>query len=194
MTKHTTDTTTTICAFLTLPGELRNTIYDYMLDTASYSAQNRIELGDASPPSSALALACRQTFHEYIKLYREARISYFAINTFTLDLNAIDWNAYHCGTIPPAIARIHSRDLRCITSLVLLGNRHVLRLSKQGQNDWRHSLKRALSNTRSQWFSLNSHEMESLMDRFALMMWMRKLPRDCGLTKKEILALLRYWQ
>lgn len=82
----------TKCAFLDLPGELRNTIYEYVLATPDLPC-NHIKLDEASPPGASLALTCRKVHAEFIKLCHTTHQHYFATHTFVLDLTSPPWNS-----------------------------------------------------------------------------------------------------
>ena len=83
MPKKSADQSTT-CHLLDLPPEIRNAIYDLVFLP---NIAEPVELLEATPPSKALALTCRQMHEEAKLLYREAYQKFWEEAEFVLILH-----------------------------------------------------------------------------------------------------------
>jgi hypothetical protein len=63
--------------FLNLPGEVRNTIYEYAFTCSTEEILQSLQYGPPTNDASGLLLTCRQTYHESCNLARGAAITVF---------------------------------------------------------------------------------------------------------------------
>jgi hypothetical protein len=63
--------------FLNLPGEIRNTIYEYAFARSTEEILQSLQYGPRTNDASGLLLTCRQTYHESCNLARAAVITVF---------------------------------------------------------------------------------------------------------------------
>lgn len=192
--------TTTKCALLALPAELRLTIYDHYFDTTSYSTGTHIKLEAAAPPLEALALTCRQIHKEYVDLYREAcRRRYFTQNRFTINVKTLDWTVtFPDDTSPPHntlrnLDLLRDCDLENIRHLRLEGPVNRLFLSSQKGGEWVIAVQRprGLScRNYSRWAEYVGKRMHKVLKSSREE---HGRPANGGLTRMQLTELLAEW-
>lgn len=68
------------CYFMTIPGEIRNRIYDYVF--TNNGGEGPVEVFKFSPPSNNIIMSCRQVYQEARELYKAAYRLYWSENDF----------------------------------------------------------------------------------------------------------------
>lgn len=122
------------CAFLALPAELRNTIYDYCLEEAHHPPNTDIKLDHARLPTGALALTCRQIHKEYLPMYDSALHDFFTTHTFAIPLSKHVWTG--SSNYPSALVNIRDKDLAQVTRYFAQSTHNFLLASKHEMTKW----------------------------------------------------------
>jgi hypothetical protein len=69
------------CTLLTIPGELRNRIYEFVYDTPP-ATDEKVNLLETNPPSRALLQTCGQIYNEAKIFQKEAYRHYWVTSKF----------------------------------------------------------------------------------------------------------------